>query len=121
MAQSEIERQRQRDEQLATDFGRDPEGTRKSFERTRTVKVYQGRGQGQEQVGTREETYIRPKDRKRLEQAEFDFANRAGASGDVDAQNRGAAGGSFAASGDFGPGAIRLNTVTPVNSKVNGR
>ena len=39
----------------------------------------------------------------------------------VDAQNRGAGGSGIISEGDFGPGAIRLNSVTPVNSKVRGR
>lgn len=48
-------------------------------------------------------------------------AAEGGGSGTAEAQDRGAGGGSFGAQGDFGPGAIRINTVTPVNSKVGGR
>ena len=117
MAQNELQREQKRDEQLATDFGTDPKATRKRFERTRTVTV----GRADDPISTRTDTYTRKKDTARLRQAKSDFESRGGASGDVEAQNRGASGGGLVSTGDFGPGAIRLNTVTPVNSKVGGR
>ena len=118
MAMTENERKSRQEEQLATDFGTVGEaGLRERFTRTREVRKPQGKGeQTVQQV-----TSVSKKDRRRIRAAGEEFRSRGGAAGDAEAQSRGASGGGIVSTGDFGPGAIRLNTVTPVNSKINGR
>lgn len=120
MAMTEKERQ-ERAEKDATDFGHNPEKFRAKFVETRRRNVYEGRGKDREFVGTEEYQTVSKKNKARIEAAELNFENRAGSTATAEAQSRGGAGGSFSSQGDFGPGAIRLNTVTPVNSKVRGR
>ena len=60
--------------------------------------------------------------RKKSTRAREDFEARGGTSAKASVQvsSRGGGGGTQVV-GDFGPGAIRLDSVTPVNSKKRGR
>jgi hypothetical protein len=121
MAMTERERQKQA-EQDVTDFGIDRNKFRESLTETRTENIYRGTNpDSREKIGEREVSSISRENQARLEAAELNFENQGGTKSVAEAQSRGGSGGSFASQGDFGPGAIRLNTVTPVNSKVRGR
>jgi hypothetical protein len=112
MAQTDAERRAKQAEERATLFANDPAQLRENLTTTNTRRV----GKDQEQ-----KVVTKSVDRAKLRQAQADFQSRGEGGGTAEAQNRGAGGGAFATQGDFGPGAIRLNTVTAVNSKVNGR
>ena len=119
MADNEAQRKAKQAEDRATMFGNDPEKLRSQLTTTTTrdVKVSGGKV-GKDRVKSVTRTKFR---KEKFDQAKVDFEARAGSIGEVEAQNRGAGGGSFSTEGDFGPGAIRLNTVTAVNSKQGGR
>ena len=119
MAMNEAQRKARQAESRATQFGNDPSKLRDDLTETTTKKIKARTTKG----GTTEAREITKTkfDKVKFDQAKIDFENRGGASGEVNTQSRGAGGGSFATQGDFGPGAIRLNTVTAVNSKVGGR
>ena len=119
MAMTSEQRRQARDEQLATDFGtQGQKALEERFTETRTYRKFRGKDNEGEMVTER---FISAKNRRRIRAAGEEFNARGSGAGVASAQNRGASGGGVVSTGDFGPGAIRLNTVTPVNSKTGGR
>ena len=125
MAMTEKQRAQLRQEQDATDFGQDRKKFKARLTSTEKSVVYKGyrtpTANDDGNPGVRKVVRKQVFDKERFQDARSEFENRGVGSGSAETQNRGASGGSFSTSSDFGPGAIRLNSVTPVNSKVGGR
>jgi len=128
MAKKTDAQKQQAAEDRATLFGNDPKALREKLTgKDRIVTVgggITGSGDRNERSKTRRVTQKGKFDQDAYKQAKADFNARGNNNKAVDAQNKGAGGGSGVSLADFSGSGIAvggIDSVTPVNSKVRGR